>query len=62
MNPVIFIELAKKWESMAKEPEAQDGSEQAKLGNAKAEGSRAARAECATQLRQVILLLSEKSA
>ena len=62
MNPVILIELAKKWEAMAKEPETQDGSEQAKLGNARAEGSRAARSECATQLRQVVFLLSEMPA
>ena len=61
MNPVILKELAKKWESMAKEPETQDGSEQAKLSNARDEGSRAARAECAAQLRQVVFLLSDAS-
>lgn len=59
MNPVILIELAKKWESMAKEPEVQDGSLSEKTSNAWREGSRAARAECALQLRQVVLLLSE---
>lgn len=62
MNAVILIELAKKWEAMAKEPEMQDGAEHAKLGNARAEGSRAARAECAMQLRQIVLLLSGDSA
>lgn len=61
MNPVILIELAKKWEAMSKEPETQDGSEKARLGNAKSEGMRLARAECASQLRQVILLLGENS-
>ena len=61
MNPVILIELAKKWEAMAKTPNGQDGSPSAQLSNARAEGSRAARAECAVQLRQVVLLLSDKS-
>ena len=43
MNPVILIELAKKWD--AKPPEFKDGSEQAKLDNARAEGLRAATLE-----------------
>ena len=60
MNPVILIELAEKWELMAREPETQDGSEQAKLSNARDEGLRAARADCATQLRQVVWLLSKE--
>jgi hypothetical protein len=61
MNPVILIELARKWEAMAKTPNHINGVESAQLSNARDEGSRAARSECATQLRQVVLLLGDNT-
>ena len=57
MNPVLLLELAKRWDQDAKEPEMQDGSEKAKIGNAKRQGYRECKRECADTLRTLIEML-----
>jgi hypothetical protein len=61
MKDVVLLELAKRWEHEAKVPEHPlDGSDEAKVPNALAEGERRAKQECAVELRRLIDLLGEK--
>ena len=59
MKEQILNELAAKWERDAVPPNCEDGSESAKIGNARADGFRKGQAQCADQLRQLIKLLGE---
>lgn len=60
MNSFILLELAKRWEQDAVEPENQDGAPEAAIGNAIAKGERQAKRECADALRMLVNLLGEK--
>lgn len=59
MNSAILLELAKRWERDAVEPECQDGAPEAAIGNAIAKGERQAKRECADALRMLVQLLGE---
>lgn len=61
MKEVVLLELARRWESEAKEPQAMDGSDEAKIPNAIASGERQAKRECADALRMLIDLLGTRS-
>lgn len=58
MNEHVLLELAKKWEAVSKEPETQDGSESAELGNALRKGVRLGLAQAASELRLLVKLLT----
>ena len=62
MKDAVILELARRWETDAVEPEVQDGSEEAKIGNAIAKGERQTKRECADALRMLVSMLGEKSA
>lgn len=53
MKNEILIELAKVWDLEAKTPEVMDGSDEAKIDNARRQGSREAKRECADTLRML---------
>jgi hypothetical protein len=57
MKDAILIELAARWELEAKTPEAIDGSDSAKEANAKAQGHRECKRECADVLRTLVSIL-----
>lgn len=59
MKALILLELAKRWELDAVEPEVQNGSDEAKIANAVAKGERQAKRECADSLRMLVSLLGE---
>ena len=59
MKEQILTALAEKWERDAAPPNCEDGSEHARIGNARADGFRKGQAQCADQLRQLIKLLGE---
>lgn len=61
MNPLILLELVKRWEEDAKEPEIQNGSSEASFRIAVAKGERQAKRECADALKMLIQLLGDKS-
>ena len=54
MKNKILIEIAKVWESEAKTPEVQNGSEDAKIDNARRQGMREAKRECADTLKMLV--------
>ncbi|AEJ02207.1 hypothetical protein Nit79A3_2435 [Nitrosomonas sp. Is79A3] len=59
MKNAILIELAKIWTSQAETPEIQDGSEDAKLRNARDKGARETKRECADTLRMLVNTFKE---
>ena len=61
MNPLILMELAKRWEADAKEPEVRDISAESSIRNAVEKGQRQAKRECADALKMLIQLLGDKS-
>lgn len=60
MNEAVLIELARRWDLDAKEPQAMDGSESAKIPNAIAQGERQAKRECADALRMLVDMLGNR--
>jgi hypothetical protein len=60
MKDAVLMELAARWEKDAKTPEVQDGSEDARLPNAKAQGVRETLRMCADSLRMLVDLLGDK--
>lgn len=59
MKDAVLLELAARWDREAETPETQDGAEEAKIGNAKAQGERECRRECADTLRILIRMLGD---
>lgn len=57
MKDAVLLELAARWEREAVEPQCEDGSPEAAIGNAKAHGRRQGLRECADALRMLIRLL-----
>jgi len=57
MNNATLLALAEKWESEAKTPEIEDGSDSAKMMNAMARARRECKRECADTLRTLVSLL-----
>jgi len=60
MNDSVLLELARRWELDARTPNAMDGSDEAKIPNAIAEGERQAKRECADTLRSLVLMLGQR--
>lgn len=60
MKSLILLELAKRWEEDAVEPQCQDASPSAQEFNAIAKGERQAKRECADTLRMLVSILGEK--
>lgn len=60
MNDSVLIELARRWESDAEIPNAMDGSDEAKVPNAIAQGERQAKRECADTLRVLVSMLGSR--
>ena len=56
MKNATLLELAYQWEMQAKTPEKQDG----KIPNAKAEGAREAKRECADAIRMLCSVLGDR--
>ena len=61
MKDAVLIELANRWDAQAVQPEKQDGSENAKIPNAKEAGRREAKRECADTIRMLISLIGEQA-
>jgi hypothetical protein len=61
MNEIVLKELAKKWKADAEPPQCEDGSDDAKLGNALGKGVRIGLNSCADDLLAIIKLLGSKS-
>lgn len=59
MHDNILTKLADRWERDAKDPEAQDGSDEAKERNAFENGQRKAKRECAGTLRELMRLIGD---
>lgn len=59
MKDVVLLELAGRWEREAKEPNAVNGSDAAKLHNATAQGAREAKRGCADALRMLVKMLGD---
>lgn len=59
MRDSVILELAEKWEREAREPLCQNGSEEAKIPNAIADGERRAQLKCANDIRALIALIGE---
>jgi hypothetical protein len=59
MKDAVLQELANRWDADAEPPETEDGSEDAKIGNAIAQGERQAKKECADTLRMLVQILGE---
>lgn len=59
MKNAILLELAKQWEMDAKTPEKQDGSDDAQIPNAKAEGARETKRECADAIRMLCSVIGD---
>ena len=57
MKKEILLELANKWMQDGEVPKEEDGSEQAKIPNAIAQGQREYKRECADALRTIVTLL-----
>jgi len=60
MKSSILLELARRWEQDAVQPQMQDGAPEAALKNAIAKGERQAKRECADALKTLVNLLGEK--
>lgn len=61
MKDSILLELAHRWERDAQEPRAVNGSDEARIPNAVAQGERQAKRECADALRTLVQLLGGES-
>lgn len=61
MNDAVLIELARRWEMDAREPVAMDGSDEARIPNAIAQGERQAKRECADMLRTLVSMLGTRN-
>ena len=59
MKSSILLELAKRWEQDAVDPQLQDGAP-AQFGNAVAKGERQAKRECADALKMLVQILGER--
>jgi hypothetical protein len=59
MNKEVLLELAARWERDARPLGAEDGSEEARIGNAVAQGHRECKRECADTLRTLVQMLGE---
>ena len=57
MKDAVLLALADRWIRDAKCPEVADGSPEAAIDNAKAEGVREAKRECADTLRTLIQMM-----
>lgn len=60
MKDAVLLELAARWERDAKAPDCCDGSEAAKIPNAKAQGERETLRMCADTLRLLVQMLGDK--
>ena len=60
MKDAVLLELAARWERDAKEPDCCDGSESAKIPNAKAQGERETLRMCADTLRSLVQMLGDR--
>jgi len=60
MKDEILIELADRWDREANINLAIDASEEAKVGNALAQGHRECKRECADALRVLVSLLGDR--
>lgn len=60
MKDAVLLELAARWERDAKAPDCQDGSEAAKIPNAKAQGERETLRMCADTLRSLVQMLGDR--
>ena len=61
MNEVVLLELANRWERDAYEPACENGSDEAKIGNAIERGKRESKRECADMLKMLISLLGRRA-
>lgn len=61
MKDAVLLELAARWEREAAPPEAMDGSDEAKVGNAKAQATRETLRACADSLRVLVEMLGDAS-
>ena len=59
MKDAVLLELAERWEREAVEPDCQDGSDEAKIPNAKAQERRECKRECADTLRTLVDMLGD---
>lgn len=59
MKDAVLIELAARWERDAKEPQCQDGCDEARVPNAKAQGERETLRMCADTIRALVHLLGD---
>lgn len=59
MKDAVLLALAERWVHDAKCPEAEVGSPEAAIDNAKAQGAREAKRECADTLRTLIQTIGE---
>lgn len=57
MRKEVLLDLAARWEEHAKNPDTQDGSPDAAIGNARAEGARETKRECADAIRMLVSVL-----
>ena len=57
MKKEILLALAERWERDAETPENQDGSDDAKISNARHQGIREGKRECADGLRMLIEII-----
>lgn len=60
MKDAVLLELAARWERDATPPEVSDGSDEAKIPNAKAQGERETLRMCADTLRSLIGMLGDR--
>ncbi|WP_028840213.1 hypothetical protein [Thermomonas fusca] len=59
MKDNLLMQLADRWDRDAKDPEAMDGSDEAKERNAYEHGMRYAKRECANTVRELIRLIGD---
>ena len=60
MNEAVLIELAKRWEQDAVEPNCENGASYAAEENAKAKGKRETLRGCADTLRMLVSALGDR--
>lgn len=61
MKDAVLLELASRWQAEAIAPITEDGSEEAKIGNAIRRGNRETKRECADTLVTLIEIIGEKT-
>lgn len=59
MKDIVILEFANRLEREARSEQAEDGSPEARIGNAKAAGRREGLRECADGIRMLVSLLGE---